>query len=98
MSFTVSYYCPHCGAFVELDRDEYLADKSVTPEPLDGWTYASPDAAFESADGVGFHCGEDGTLRAGEVGCGERFFLNFVRFEAGVEVPGRPSGEHGRFG
>ncbi|GAA0271570.1 hypothetical protein [Halobacterium noricense] len=38
----VSYYYPRCGAVAELDRDPYLADKSVTPFPLEGWTYVSP--------------------------------------------------------
>jgi hypothetical protein len=32
----VTYYCPHCGAVTSLQRDGYLADKSVTAEPLDG--------------------------------------------------------------
>jgi len=31
MSYPVTYYCPHCGTLVELERDGYLADKSVTP-------------------------------------------------------------------
>ncbi|MGQ4554992.1 hypothetical protein [Halobellus sp. GM3] len=57
MSYPVSYYCPHCGAVFELDREGYLADKSVTPYPLAGWTYADPDDDFESADGVRLVCG-----------------------------------------
>ncbi|SFG39537.1 hypothetical protein SAMN04488063_1907 [Halopelagius inordinatus] len=59
MSFPVSYYCPHCGALVEIEREGYLADKSVTPYPLVGWEYAAPEAEFEGdADGVQFVCGE----------------------------------------
>ena len=73
MSYPVSYYCPHCGAVVELDREGYLSDKSVTPYPLVGWEYADPSAGFEDtaegtsassrtlsddADGVHLVCGE----------------------------------------
>ncbi|MFC6824697.1 hypothetical protein [Halopelagius fulvigenes] len=73
MSYPVSYYCPHCGALVEILREGYLADKSVTPYPLVGWEYAEPDEEFEDdaegtsassgtvsddADGVHFVCGE----------------------------------------
>ncbi|WP_224268773.1 hypothetical protein [Haloprofundus salinisoli] len=58
MSFTVTYYCPHCETLIELERDEYLADKTVTPYPLEGWEYATPDDAYENADGVKLVCGE----------------------------------------
>jgi hypothetical protein len=58
MSHPVSYYCPHCGAVVELTREGYLADKSVTPYPLVGWEYAAPDEDYEAADGVRLVCGE----------------------------------------
>ncbi|ELZ90970.1 hypothetical protein [Haloferax sulfurifontis] len=58
MGFPVSYYCPHCGAVVELERDGYLADKSVTPYPLEGWAYADPTDDFEDTEGVRFVCGE----------------------------------------
>ncbi|SEL64678.1 hypothetical protein [Haloferax larsenii] len=60
MGYPVSYYCPHCGAVVEVERDGYLADKSVTPYPLAGWAYVDPDDDFEAddADGVHFVCGE----------------------------------------
>jgi hypothetical protein len=58
MTFVVTYYCPHCGAFAELERDEYLADKAVTPFPFEGWEYATPDEDYEAADGVAFVCGE----------------------------------------
>lgn len=57
----VSYYCPRCGAVVELDRDPYLADKSVTPFPLEGWRYVSPsdDIEADDVDGVKLVCGRD---------------------------------------
>jgi hypothetical protein len=57
----VSYYCPRCGAVAELDRDPYLADKSVTPFPLEGWSYAGPDDDFERDDwdGVRLVCGAE---------------------------------------
>ncbi|MFB6167639.1 MAG: hypothetical protein ABEJ43_02205 [Haloferacaceae archaeon] len=56
----VRYYCPRCGAVAELERDPYLADQSVTPYPLDGWTYVAPDEDYEAddADGVRLVCGE----------------------------------------
>jgi hypothetical protein len=92
VTVTVTYYCPHCGALAELDRDAYLADKAVTPFPFEGWTYATPDEEYESAEGVRFVCGEDGTLKAGEDGCGEPFYLSFVKYENGREVdPRRPT-------
>ncbi|MFB6107966.1 MAG: hypothetical protein ABEJ82_03875 [Haloplanus sp.] len=95
MPYPVTYYCPHCDALVELEREGYLADKSVTPYPLEGWTYAAPDEAFEDADGVRFVCDEDGTCRDDE-GCGEAFYLSFVRFEDGEEVTPRPESEYVR--
>ncbi|OYR85989.1 hypothetical protein DJ84_01150, partial [Halorubrum ezzemoulense] len=70
MSYPVTYYCPHCGTLVALDRGGYLADKSVTPYPLEGWTYVAPTEPFDGeedgesndtaveADGVRFVCGE----------------------------------------
>ncbi|MDS0299267.1 hypothetical protein NDI76_11000 [Halogeometricum sp. S1BR25-6] len=72
MSYPVRYYCPHCGAVVELERDGYLSDKSVTPYPLVGWEYADPAESFENddADGVHFVCGEsdaEGLRWTGEV-------------------------------
>lgn len=80
----VSYHCPRCGAVAELERDAYLADKCVTAEPLDGWEYANAYDDFEDdADGVVIVCGA--TETDGE-GCGEPYYLSFVRFEAGREV------------
>ena len=104
----VSYYCPRCGAVAELDRDPYMADKSVTPFPLADWTYADPaedDYERDEYDGVALVCGGAGVLGwshppdasegpdadAGgdaDPGCGEPFYLNFVRFEDGREVEG----------
>jgi len=95
----VTYYCPRCRALAALERDPYLSDKSVTPYPLEGWTYVAPDEDYErdDVDGVRFVCGEsDGCAwrtppDTGEgdseaVGCGEPFYLNFVRYEGGEEV------------
>ncbi|ELZ35658.1 hypothetical protein [Halorubrum tebenquichense] len=129
MSYPVTYYCPHCGTLVALEREGYLADKSVTPYPLEGWTYAAPTEPFDAdgggdgdsaegngggdgdsagADGVRFVCGESdgvewdphdgvrGTDVGGDepyrepdaegVGCGEAFYLSFVRYEEGREI------------
>lgn len=88
----VTYYCPHCGALASLDRDAYLADKSVTPYPLSGWNYATPDEEYEETDGVRFVCGENETLA--ENGCGEPFYLSFVRFEDGKEIDPEPPAEY----
>lgn len=90
MTHPVTYYCPRCETVVELQRDGYLADKSVTPFPLDGWTYVSVDDDYDAddVDGVRFVCGEDGSTQAPDAdGCGEPFYLSFVRHgttEAGV--------------
>jgi hypothetical protein len=110
MSYPVTYYCPHCGTLVALQRDGYLADKSVTPYPLEGWSYVGPADPFEGddADGVRFVCGEsDGVdwdphdgVRGSDVGgdepyrepdaegvgCGEPFYLSFVRYDEGREI------------
>lgn len=78
----VSYYCPRCETTVELQRDGYLADKSVTPYPLDGWDYVTADEDYDTpeADGVRFVCGEDGATRDPDAaGCGEPFYLSFVK-------------------
>lgn len=90
--YPVTYYCPHCETLVELQREGYLADKSVTPYPLEGWTYVSPEADFDEAsrdvDGVRFVCGESeaDAVEWQDDGCGEPFYLSFVRFEDGAEV------------
>jgi hypothetical protein len=114
MSYPVSYYCPTCGTVVELDREGYLADRSVTPYPLEGWRYVAPEESFEDddADGVRFVCGESraeglrwtgdhapesedvdpSLVPHGADGCGEAFYLGFVRYEDGEEVdPREPS-------
>ncbi len=125
MSYPVTYYCPHCGTLVELERDGYLADKSVTPYPLEGWTYVAPAEPFEDerdVDGVRFVCGESdgvvwdphdgvrgtdvggkidgeegdgdgGRLRDDDPGCGEPFYLSFVRYDEGREIDPRAESE-----
>jgi hypothetical protein len=117
MTFTVSYYCPHCETMVDLERDEYLADKAVTPFPFEGWEYADPDEAFEEAEGVRFVCGESESLgltwRANpwndeahdeeeatpdSLGCGEPFYLSFVKFADGEELDPRNPPEYIRLG
>lgn len=91
MGFPVRYYCPYCETIVELERKGYLADKAVTPFQFEGWTYEPPAGEFEDADGVVFQCGEDGLAIDGE-GCGETFYLSFVRYENGEEIdPRNPS-------
>ncbi|ADJ14850.1 hypothetical protein [Halalkalicoccus jeotgali] len=106
----VTYYCPRCGALAGLERDAYLADKSVTPYPLEGWEYATPGEDYEDAEGVRFVCGsgespalsfrppEDGEGSSEDVGCGEPFYLSFVRFEAGREIEPRPPDEYVEIG
>ena len=106
VSTPVRYYCPRCETVVAMEREGYLADKSVTPYPLEGWTYVSPEAlveadasgdaevAVESADGVRFVCGESGGVEWDGEGCGEPFYLSFVRFEGGEEVEPVPESEH----
>ncbi|WP_053948675.1 hypothetical protein [Halolamina sediminis] len=100
MAYPVTYYCPRCGAVHELEREGYLADKTVTPYPLEGWEYVAPDEPFEDeddVDGVRFVCGADEELlltgeelpdaaEAPDSGCGEPFYLSFVRFEDGEEI------------
>ncbi|MFB6079496.1 MAG: hypothetical protein ABEJ81_00610 [Haloferacaceae archaeon] len=98
MPYPVTYHCPHCGAIVELEREGYLADRSVTPYPLVGWEYVAPSGDVEAADGVAFTCGEDDTLVEGEEGCGERFYLSYVRFEDGEEVEPEPESEYVELG
>lgn len=96
MTVPVRYHCPRCGAIVTLERDAALADKSVTPYPLEGWTYADPDEDVEAADGVRFVCGESGSFEAD--GCDEPFYLNYVRFEDGEEVDPDPESERVELG
>ncbi|WP_435095251.1 hypothetical protein [Halarchaeum sp. P4] len=96
----VRYYCPRCRTVAVLERDAYLDDKSVTPYPLEGWAYAAPAEDFEADDydGVRLVCSEsdgcaweppadaDDREDADAEGCGEPFYLNFVRYEDGEEV------------
>lgn len=92
---SVRYHCPRCETIVTLERDAYLADKSVTPYPLEGWTYAALGEDYADADGVRIVCGEGDT--DGE-GCGEPYYLNFVRYEEGREVAVRPESEYVELG
>lgn len=106
MSVPVTYYCPRCGAIHELVREGYLADKTVTPYPLEGWAYADPDDDFDgdTVDGVRIECGDADLLLAGDdlpegadapdEGCGEPFYLSFVRFEDGEEVEPVPDSDY----
>ena len=101
MSYPVRYYCPRCETIVELERSGYLEDKSVTPYPLEGWSYADVDGDYGEADGVRIVCGDDGSTDsarfvadgADAAGCGEPFYLNFVRFEDGREIEPTPETE-----
>jgi hypothetical protein len=89
MPVPVRYYCPRCETVVTLQRDAELADKSVTPFPLEGWDYAPVGGDYDAADGVRIVCGEGDT--DGE-GCGEPYYLNFLRYEDGEAVePPRPA-------
>lgn len=85
---SVTYTCPYCDAVVEIERDAYLSDKSVTREPLSGYAYASTTEEYERADGIEFVCigrpDEDD-------GCGRTFYLNYVKFENGYERDDGPS-------
>jgi len=100
---TVTYTCPRCGAVVELERGAYLADKCVTPDPVEGWEYVpayevdpetaataadDEDAYAAAGDGVELVCGASETRGDG---CGEPFYLSFVRYDEGREVDPRVS-------
>ncbi len=90
MSVPVRYYCPRCETIVTLKRSASLADKSVTPYPLEDWSYADVGGDYDAANGVRIICGEGET--DGE-GCGVPYYLNFVRFEDGREVEPEPASE-----
>lgn len=94
---TVRYTCPHCDAVVSVDRYPDLADRSVTTMKQPGWEYVTPDVdaeTLEAADGIAFVCGEDRPVtdwEGNEIGgCGRPFYLNFVRFEGGVQLEPNP--------
>jgi hypothetical protein len=92
---TVTYTCPRCGAVVELQRGAYLADKCVTPYALEEWQYvpaysietdessAETDPYAVAGDGVELVCGASETR---DEGCGEPFYLSFVKYQDGQEV------------
>lgn len=90
MPYPVRYRCPRCHTIVTLQRSGYLADQSVTPYPLEGWSYVGIEGDYDLADGVRIVCGEGETDGQG---CGEPFYLNFVRFEAGQAVESDPEPE-----
>ena len=77
-----------------MEREGYLADKSVTPYPLEGWSYVAPDGDVTSADGVRFRCGESAGVEWSGDGCGEPFYLSFIRYEDGREVDPIPESEY----
>ena len=98
MTVAVRYHCPTCGQVFSLERAATLADKAVTPYPLEGWNYRMPTEAYEEADGVVLRCGEstaaglqwpdtviDGRFSR-SAPCGDQIYLSFVRYEAGREV------------
>lgn len=91
MGVEVRYRCPRCDAIVSLERNASLADRSVTPYPLEGWVYSDPDDDVEAADGVRFVCGDSPGFEAG--GCGEAFYLSYVRFDRGEPVEAAPPSE-----
>lgn len=90
MTIPVRYYCPRCETVVTLQRSARLADKSVTPYPLEGWSYTAIGGDYASADGIRIVCGEGET--DGE-GCHEPYYLNFIRFEDGREIEPKPESE-----
>jgi hypothetical protein len=83
MTVKVTYECPYCGVIHSVERNAYLADKSVTKVPLPDWEYAdpSPVGGYDDADGIAIPCVTDE-----ESGCGETFYLNFVKYNEGREV------------
>ncbi|MFB6309717.1 MAG: hypothetical protein ABEH64_00910 [Salinirussus sp.] len=85
----VRYRCPRCGTVVSLDREARLADKSVTPYPLEGWNYTGIDGDYADADGVRIVCGD-----RTDDGCGEPYYLNFVRYQSGRAVDPPPESEY----
>ncbi|THE64372.1 hypothetical protein D8Y22_13240 [Salinadaptatus halalkaliphilus] len=95
MTVAVRYTCPYCSAVTSVERAPDLADRSVTKRKQPGWEYAEPGGDdLEDADGIAFVCGEDGVVTdlegAETAGCGRPFYLNFVRFEQGVELEPEP--------
>ncbi|ELY99781.1 hypothetical protein C482_09857 [Natrialba chahannaoensis JCM 10990] len=96
-SITVRYTCPYCDAVHSIERGPDLADRSVTKHSQPGWEYATPDDDFETreaADGIAFICGEEvpvtNLMEEPIEGCSRPFYLNFVRFEQGVELDPDP--------
>jgi hypothetical protein len=88
---SVTYTCPYCDAVVEIERDAYMADKSVTREPLSDYEYASTTGEYEDADGIEFVCIGRPDETSSDEGCGRTFYLNYVKFEGGRERDDGPS-------
>lgn len=86
MSVPVRYHCPNCGTVVTVSRPPRLDDRSVTPYPYPDWTYAEPGGETEAADGIRFTCGADPGVDWDSPGCGDSFYLSFVRFADGERV------------
>ncbi|MEZ3164047.1 hypothetical protein ABNG03_07860 [Halorubrum sp. RMP-47] len=83
MSYPVTYYCPHCGTLVALEREGYLADKSVTPYPLEGWTYVDPTEPFDADEAGGGSETESESDAAGDDGADDAADVDGVRFVCG---------------
>ncbi|MFB6112455.1 MAG: hypothetical protein ABEJ35_07990 [Halobacteriaceae archaeon] len=93
MTVAVRYHCPHCGAVVTLEREARLADRAVTPHPLEHWSYVPPDGPIdtEMADGIALTCGVDaGVATWADDGCNQALYLSFVRYDRGQPVDPAP--------
>lgn len=100
MAYPVRYRCPRCETIATVERSGSLADRSVTPFPLTGWSYGAPggDVPYSGVDGIRFVCGRDEAVDWAGEGCGEPFYLSFVRYSDGERVPVRPESEYVRIG
>ena len=80
---------------MEIERGGYLEDKSVTPFPLEGWRYVGPDDEYEDedVDGIRFLCGTDEGVTWDSEGCGEPFYLSYIRFVQGEPISAPPESE-----
>jgi hypothetical protein len=72
-----------------------MADRSVTAYPFPSWTYTEPKVVPNAADdpavdGIRFVCGAGDGVTWDGPGCGEPFYLSFVRFEDGQRVESDP--------
>jgi hypothetical protein len=95
VSVSVRYHCPRCGAVATVERPASMADRSVTAYPFPSWTYTEPKVVPNAADdpavdGIRFVCGAGDGVTWDGPGCGEPFYLSFVRFEDGQRVESDP--------